>query len=40
MCFQQINKTAQAREILDIIQIWERTISDILQFEISHLSLK
>lgn len=40
MCFQKRNTTAQVREILDSMQIRERIIGAILQFEISHLTLK
>lgn len=40
MCFWKRNKTAQVREVLDSVQIRERIISNILQFEISHVTLE
>lgn len=40
MCFKKRNKIAQVREILDSVQIRERIISNVLQFEISHLTFK
>lgn len=39
MYFQKTNTNAQVREILDSVQIRERTISKILQLEISHSTL-